>query len=137
MSKKRYSEMTSQERFDLFVEKGSNPFENGRGFCHDCGAFPGYQPRVLVANLKTETLDKYLLDLPPYCDNCVKERGLTRYGYLVPKTEEFQNFTEACERFTKEDLPDWVAKMQEKSIKEISEGWGVTKEEAKEIMGYD
>ena len=85
---KKYSEMTSQERYDRFVERGDDPHGQGRAFCHDCGFFPAYKPRVLVANRLTMEVDKYHLDLPHLCDGCAKKRGLPRYGYLIPKTEE-------------------------------------------------
>ena len=131
---KRYSEMTSQERYDRFVKKGTDPHGEGRAFCHDCGFFPAFKPRVVVANRQTIEVDKYVLDLPHLCDTCVTKRGLTRYGYLIPKTEEFQNPTQACEEFM-EGHSEWIKKLQEKSIKDLMEQ-GMTEEDARGMMGY-
>lgn len=130
---KKYGEMTSQERYDLFVKRGDDPHGQGRGFCHDCGSFPAYQPRVLVANRETAEVDKYLLQLPHLCDTCVKKRGLTRYSYLIPKTEEMQNWTEAVEAFLK-GHPEWVKKVQDKGIKDLVEQ-GMSEEDAKGMLG--
>jgi hypothetical protein len=133
MEKKRYNEMTSQERYDKFVERGDDPHGQGRAFCHDCGFFPAYKPRVLVANRSTAEVDRYHLDLPHICDGCAKKRGLTRYGYLIPKVEELQNWTEACAAFLKEH-PKWVKAIQEKSVKDLVEQ-GMSEQDAKGMLG--
>jgi hypothetical protein len=110
-----------------------DPFAHGRGHCHDCGHFPAFKPRVVVANRQTVEVDTYVLDLPHLCDDCVKKRGLTRHGYLIPKTEEFQNPTQACELFMKAH-PEWVKKLQEKSIKDLVDQ-GMSEEDARGMLG--
>lgn len=131
---RKLSEMTSQERYDRFVKNGDDPHECGRAFCHDCGYFPAFKPRVLVANHVTLEVDKYVLDLPHVCDKCAKKRGLTRYGYLIPKQEEFQNWTQACEAFLKKH-PEWVKKIQDKGIKDLMDQ-GMSEEDARGMTGY-
>jgi len=130
--KKKRSEMTSQERYQRFIDRGGDPLDVDCGFCHDCGQFPAYKPRVMVANRLTAEVDKYYLDLPQICDECSKKRGLTRYGILVPKAE-MQNMTQACETFLV-DQPEWVKKVQAKSIKDLMEQ-GMTEEDAKGMLG--
>lgn len=130
---KNYSEMTSQERYDRLVKKGVEPHGEGRAFCHDCGYFPAFKPRVLVCNAHTVEVDKYALDLPHLCDDCVQKRGLTRYGFLIPKPEG-ENVSESVDRFM-ETYPEWVKKLQEKSIKDLMEQ-GMSEEDARGMMGY-
>ena len=113
--------------------KAFDRFDQGRGHCHDCGNYPAFQPRVLVANMETGAVDKYLLQLPHLCNDCVAKRGLTRHGYLVPKTAEFQNFTEATETFL-ERLPDWVKRAQANSLKDLVDQ-GMSEEDAKSMLG--
>lgn len=131
--KRRYVDISSQERYDRMVEKGVDPHDRERGFCHDCGYFPAFIPRVFVANRETLTTDRYLLQLPNLCNACVKKRGLTRYGYLIPKREEFQNYTQACEAFLKEH-PAWIKKVQEKGIRELTDQ-GMSVEDARAMLG--
>jgi len=131
-SGKRYNEMTSQERYDRFVKQGKDPHDRERGFCHDCGFFPAFPPRVLVANRKTLMTDKYLLQLPHLCDGCVEKRGLTRYGCLIPKAEG-QNYTQAIESFLRLH-PAWVKSVQDKGIKDLMEQ-GISEEDAKGMLG--
>jgi len=129
---KKFSEMTSQERYDRFVDRGGDPLGEDCGFCHDCGNFPAYKPRVMVANRLTAEVDKHYLDLPQVCDECAGKRGISRYGILVPKAE-LQNMTQACETFLV-DQPEWVKKVQAKSIKDLMEQ-GMTEDDAKGMLG--
>lgn len=132
--KKRYNDMTSKERFERFVERGGDPLDEDCGFCHDCGFFPAYKPRVMVANMATSEVDKYYLDLPQICDGCSEKRGLSRYGFLIPKHEEVCNFTGAIEAFQKR-YPDWIKRVQERSIKDLMKQ-GMSEEDARGMMGY-
>lgn len=134
MSEKSYNEMTSQERFDDLVLRGVDPFGNGRAFCFECGYFPAFVPDVCVANRVTGEPDRYLLQIPHMCDTCAQKRGLTRHGYLIPKTKEFQNWTEACEEFLK-DHPAWIEQLQEKSVLLLMEKYAMTMEDAKAMLG--
>ena len=129
---KKYSEMTSQERYDQFVKRGKDPHSMGRAFCHDCGYFPAYKPRVLVCNPHTHEVDKYCLDLPHLCDNCVQKRGLTRYGFLVPKPET-KNVTESVDKFMA-TYPAWIQQMQDKQLKELIDS-GMPEQDAKDMLG--
>ena len=134
MTEKKYSEMTSQERYDRFVERGGDPHDVDCGFCHDCGHFPAYKPRAMSANLETGEVDKYYLDLPQICDGCSKKRGLTRYSFLIPKPEEIMGWSDAIEAFM-ETHPSWVKKLQENSIRDLMDQ-GMSEEDARGMLGY-
>lgn len=136
MSEKPYNEMTSQERFDRVIAKGRDPFEFGCDFCHDCGYYPAFTPRVLVANFVTGEAERYLLQLPPRCDPCQKKRGLTRYSYIIPKPEKITNWTEAWAEFQK-DYPAWTKALQLKSLQEMMTRFNMTEVEVKEMMGWN
>lgn len=134
MTEKKFHEMTSQERFDRVLQRKGDPFKEGCGFCHDCGYYPAFTPRVMVANFVTGEAEKYLLQLPPRCDACQIKRGLTRYSYLLPKPERITNWTDAWAEFQK-DYPAWTANLLAKGIRDCMESFGVSKEEAKNILG--
>lgn len=129
---KSHSEMTSQERYDRFVKRGVDPHGEGRAFCHDCGYFPAFKPRVLVCNRNTTDVDKYHLDLPHLCDKCVGKRGLSRYGFLIPKPES-KNVTESIDLFMG-GHPEWVKQLQEKQLKELIDS-GMPEQDAKDFLG--
>jgi hypothetical protein len=133
--KKRYKDMTSKERFDKMVADGVDPFDRDRAHCHDCGYFPAFVPRVMVANLEKGTTDRYLLQLPHLCDTCTAKKGLTRYGFLVPKTREMMGPTEMMTEHL-ERLPEWVKRVQEATIQDAVKNWNVSEEEAKAMLGY-
>jgi len=130
---KSYNEMTSQERYDRFVKDGKDPHGQGRAFCHDCGYFPAFKPRVMVCNAATHEVDKYTLDLPHLCDGCVQKHGLSRYGFLIPKPEA-KNVSESIDLFM-ETYPAWVKQLQEKSIRDLM-NQGMSEEDARGMMGY-
>ena len=125
--------MTSQERFERFVKDGKDPHGQGRAFCHDCGYFPAFKPRVLVCNAATAEVDKYVLDLPHMCDGCVQKRGLTRCGFLLPKPEA-KNVSESIDLFM-ETYPAWLKQVQEKSIKDLIDQ-GMSEDDARGMLGY-
>lgn len=133
MSEKKYHELTSQERYDRFVRGRKDPHDQGRAFCHDCGFFPAFKPRVLVCNAATVAVDKYVLDLPHLCDSCVKQRGLSRYGYLIPKPEA-KNVSESIDIFM-ETYPAWLKALQEQTIKDLMVK-GMSEDDARGMMGY-
>ena len=119
----------ARERFE------QDPFANGRGHCHDCGQFPAYIPKVMVANIEQGITDKYQLQLPHLCSSCVTKRGLTHRGLLVPRTRELQGPTEMLEEHLKR-LPEWIERVRAKTVKEISREWDISEEEARQFMGY-
>lgn len=127
----------AKERYAKFLErceeKGIDPKDQESSFCSECNNFPAYKPRVLVANLKAGTTDKYHLNVPPLCDMCCFERGLTRYSFLVPKTEEFQGPTEMMKAHL-ERIKPWVVRVQEKAVQDLMEQ-GMSEEDAKGMLG--
>jgi hypothetical protein len=131
---KSYHEMTSQERFDRVVKRGEDPFREGSGFCRDCGYYPAFQPRVMIANLVAMTADKHLLELPPYCDGCLKKHGLTRYSFLVPKPEKIHGWQEAWDAFM-QVYPAWTKHLQDKTIQDLMAKYSISEQEAKEMLG--
>jgi len=130
---KPYTEMTSQERYDRLVKDGKDPHGQGRAFCHDCGYFPAFKPRVLVCNAATVEVDVYTLDMPHLCGNCSRKRGLPSRGFLIPKTEA-KNVSESIDLFM-ETYPAWVKQLQEKSIKDLMDQ-GMGEKDARGMMGY-
>lgn len=129
----------AQARYQKFLkrctDKGLDPQTHKANFCADCGNYPAYQPRVLVANLRAGTSDTYHLDLPPLCDLCNTERGFTRYNFLVPKTDEIQGPT-AMMKAHLERIKPWMERVRAKAIQDLVDE-GMPEDEAKSMLGVE
>jgi hypothetical protein len=102
--------------------------------CADCGSLNAHVPMACVLNMHTHVLDTHRLQLPPLCNGCAEDRGISRRGVLVPKTE-MQNATEALTALVKK-IPAWSKTLLAKQLKELVEQ-GMPEQEAKDFLGVE
>jgi len=101
--------------------------------CADCGGGQAHVPMACVMNMNTADLDTYKLQLPPLCNACCEQRGISRRGVLAPKTRELQNTTEILTELM-EEMPGWSRRSLERQLKELV-AQGMPEQEAKDFLG--